>query len=857
MSVSTGTRKERNVQSRTNEAIIEGDKALIAGYKIFSDSSNSVAGLAGSAINNSPKTPAGNYLAREGDSMIGPFALGPPVDFTIEVDANNTIDIGPLNDNPFYASNLQLDDLQPNSSVLDIIANPAFDGQELVLRTFAPTVPYTISQGTVGNGGNIQTGDSNDLVVGDLQTVVLRFDESLIINANTGGTWRVESTSTVITGANGHVIQDEGIALPQQPNLNFVGPGVTATNDGPTNATIVTIPGSSNVPDGTVINDHLEWNGAAWIAQQFMEFGTVASPNPASGKLRFGNAQLLTWSNVADDTTFSFGVGANDFFNIINTKLDMNSEDIIAVDRLGFSQLSQAPAQPSDEVIYLDANGDMTFNVDTGSGFRWDFLNVNKALLTEVGATPDPAFILFGSNDEIPTMRVQREDSTPVTGPAGTVGKVEWWGVDSTGVTLEEFGRIEVEAADLTVGNVSGAMNLRVERNDNSTVFMTLNDSDDDKITVWKNLFFQTAIDAELNDNDLWLDNGLNTKLSGTQTGFNVTVDGTFVATFGSNSLVMQPDKDITTRAVLHTPTDAVFTTNGQIWYDLSENKFKGRENGVTVDLVGGAGSGANTFLSNLTSPTAINEDILPGVTGTLHLGGVSNIWDDLFTEEVRFFTGGTIGNRNAIMADAGGMVYLTEDTLVHEFFVNGQTSVEIGENEINFTDSGRQHQIIANASNFQFITEVTGDGLEVWTGASRSNATVNIEDGVTEFLTNDTSLNPYRLQIIQNNDTPATQRVIGSLDGLAENTSSADIIYGRIEFSTADSVTAGSENGRIGIEVRSDGANVPVITVAGDGGSAGGELAFFSLATVPQQSVASDTLANLYTALRNYKLIA
>jgi len=196
MATSTGTRKERSVQSRANEAIIEADKEYINSLKIFSEASNSVAGLAGRAAQNSPKTPAGNYLAREGDSMIGPLALGPPLNFRIEVDANNTIDIGPLNENAQFTSNIQLDDLQPNSSVLDIIANAAFDGQMLILRTFAPTVAYTISQGTIGNGGNIQTGDSNDLTVGDLQTMVLVFDESLIINANTGGTWRVMLVSS-------------------------------------------------------------------------------------------------------------------------------------------------------------------------------------------------------------------------------------------------------------------------------------------------------------------------------------------------------------------------------------------------------------------------------------------------------------------------------------------------------------------------------------------------------------------------------------------------------------------------------------------------------------------------------------
>lgn len=261
---STGTRKPRDVQSRTTESIIEIDKEFINSLKIFSESSNEVAGLVGAAINNSPKTPAGNYLAREGDSMIGPIAFGPPVNFRIEVDANNTIDIGPLNENIQYTSNIQLDDLQPNSSTLDIIANANFDGQVLVLRTFAPTVAYTIRQGTLGNGGNIQTFDGSDVTMGDLQTIVLVFDESLIIGANTGGTWRMVAGTLV----------------------------------------------NSNVPDGTAQYQHLEWNGSAWNAQQVLQFG---ADHADAGNLRFPNNTVgPAWRNNANTDNIRIFVDVND-----------------------------------------------------------------------------------------------------------------------------------------------------------------------------------------------------------------------------------------------------------------------------------------------------------------------------------------------------------------------------------------------------------------------------------------------------------------------------------------------------------------------------------------------------------------
>lgn len=47
------------------------------------------------------------------------------------------------------------------------------------------------------------------------------------------------------TGGSGHIIQDEGSPLPVRANLNFTGLGVTASDDGGNNATVVNIPISS------------------------------------------------------------------------------------------------------------------------------------------------------------------------------------------------------------------------------------------------------------------------------------------------------------------------------------------------------------------------------------------------------------------------------------------------------------------------------------------------------------------------------------------------------------------------------------------------------------------------------------
>ena len=51
---------------------------------------------------------------------------------------------------------------------------------------------------------------------------------------------------SVTSGGSSLTIQDEGIALTQRPSLNFVGTGVTASDDSANNATVVTIPGGGS-----------------------------------------------------------------------------------------------------------------------------------------------------------------------------------------------------------------------------------------------------------------------------------------------------------------------------------------------------------------------------------------------------------------------------------------------------------------------------------------------------------------------------------------------------------------------------------------------------------------------------------
>ena len=74
---------------------------------------------------------------------------------------------------------------------------------------------------------------------------------------------------------------------------------------------------------------------------------------------------------------------------------------------------------------------------------------------------------------------------------------------------------------------------------------------------------------------------------------------------------------------------------------------------------IGVAAGGADVFLSNLTSPTSINQDLIPQ-TG-LTLGTNGDPWEEVYAEEVTMPVGGTlVSTRNMIISDSGGMRFTT-----------------------------------------------------------------------------------------------------------------------------------------------------------------------------------------------------
>lgn len=188
--------------------------------------------------------------------------------------------------------------------------------------------------------------DLSDVVINAPQTgQVLKFD---------GQSWVNE---TVDEGG-GHAIQDEGSPLPQRQSINFVGSGVTVTDDELNNRTVVTIPGS-----GSTIS--------------------LQAIFTASGELAVGSNPLRIYNATGVDKTISkvfLGVSTPPAGSAIIVDVNMNGSTIFTdqANRPQISDGSYTGETTNIDISTWSAGSYLTVDIDqVGSGTAGSDLTVH------------------------------------------------------------------------------------------------------------------------------------------------------------------------------------------------------------------------------------------------------------------------------------------------------------------------------------------------------------------------------------------------------------------------------------------------------------------------------------------------
>lgn len=312
---------------------------------------------------------------------------------------------------------------------------------------------------------------------------------------------------------------------------------------------------------------------------------------------------------------------------------------------------------------------------------------------------------------------------------------------------------------------------------------------------------------------------------------------------------------------------NGIFTLNG--------GRVKVFTNGVLKDLtdIGTGGGGGNQISqgdSNVTVTDAgggqvdvtidavnlwrfLPDTLRPVTDNTVDIGTSSFRIKEFFVDRINIqddqASNNPPANITTITADQSGIKFgVAANNDAHHFFFDGVLNLSIQEDVIEFEKVGRKHRIDAQGSFVRIASELQTDTIHLLTGTSRSNETVEIADTVTEFKTTTTQTSFYDVRVIQNNNTPATQREIGRFSGFAEDTSNSDIDYAHLEISTSNSVTAGSAEGRIALVNRVGGTLQFAVRCEGVSGAQ--RIGFFNATPVVQQNPAVNAAA-IHAALQ------
>ena len=555
---------------------------------------------------------------------------------------------------------------------------------------------------------------------------------------------------------------------------------------------------------------------------------------------------------------------------VMNQDIDYATFDGINIDRLRFTSSSAAPTAASDPSIFLDGSDNMVFNLADQKQWFWTNNSETIMQLDRDGANNDTVLTIETDSTDasaIPRIDLFRDDPSPANDD--TIALIRFIGDESAGGS-NVYGQIEVEYESVTAGREAASMIFAVSFDTGATTqflpFMAINTANDKRIRMVEDVEIVKDLILQSGDgtSQLFFDGGGDTYFTGSATSGRVNFysDTENVMAFANDALVLFLDTNFEINAgYMHLGEigDPSAGTNSGKFYvkdvgGVSRPFFIG-DGLAATDLTTGGGGSQTPWLSAIDADNFGLTDvasIVPDTDGTRHLGGASNAWDDIFTDEVRFTQSGVVGNKNSILADSGGMNYLSLNTGSHDFYMNGNARIRLAEDgEIEWLQSGRTHSIVPEATALKLQTQNQSDDIIIFHG-SKSNETWNFGDLITTYKTSTTELNPLNFQFYQNHDTPAAQRTIVRIEGYAENSASVDTLYARIEYSTADSITSGSENGRIQMEVRSNGAFVPGYEITGDG--SGLKMGWFGVSEVVQQNPAV-TAAAIHAALQAYGL--
>jgi len=378
----------------------------------------------------------------------------------------------------------------------------------------------------------------------------------------------------------------------------------------------ITLKNSSNIitPDGgdlvlafgEIIRLYYSQLLAAWVVAWFSSnVGGGTSPLTTKGDL-FGfdtadaripvgtNGQVLTANSaVALGVEWATSPDASQWANFpAVSDVDFGTFDGINVDRFLFSVDAGSFANNSDTGFVRSSNG-LLANVDFEKSYFWSAAKTTiMSLEQEITNNNSVLSVLATPNGSVPKIKTFALDNTPTIG--ADIANIDFLALNDAAANVVYAG-LQAEIEGISNGLEEGSLFLNARAGGSQTPFIVLNNSADGKISAFRNIFMDIGRNIELGSNKIYTTTDLNnTFISGASSSIEMFVDSAVSAkgTFGSTRLNLENNYFLQTQAVeLRNVVADIGGINGTIWYNSTTEKFRGRENGVDVDLVGGGGS--------------------------------------------------------------------------------------------------------------------------------------------------------------------------------------------------------------------------------------------------------------------------
>lgn len=217
------------------------------------------------------------------------------------------------------------------------------------------------------------------------------------------------------------------------------------------------------------------------------------------------------------------------------------------------------------------------------------------------------------------------------------------------------------------------------------------------------------------------------------------------------------------------------------------DNTEFGYLDGVTSSIQTQLDDKANRTLSNLTSPTAINQDLIP--SGTRVLGSSTDKWDRLWTKAVTNGGNGTDAAYGMLDSANVGQGALQ---------VNVGTPSGVGSSTALYSSVNASalsiftvNEATSNSIHIETGNGTTSGDINLYTGTGTTRGDVNIRSRIINYLTDDSTYGD--LEIGKTNVTVPPQSAFGAGINIQNTTIERDLYVTTVNNTAADGVNSGN----------------------------------------------------------------